>query len=784
MALAPDASALAVFEHSRDEVSVLELPSGKPRWAAPLPWSGWALDNGVLAFSPGGKLVALSHDKGDVRVWEARTGRLLHTFAASKGGPVAFSPDSRKLAFAHKWMVEICDLETDNRLITWKGDGWADALAWSADRRTLLACEPLGAEDNPCDHLSQWDVTTGKRVQVWCPNRAGEPYTTALSRTGKLVAVLRKDARLEVQDAASGREVFRTPMEVKFQSLPEFSSNGRCLVGLARDVLYMWDTMTWKLLRSVPLQPGAVDSFVLSADGDTVAFRSRRDSAIHVWNLDRTKPLCELPGHRGGPLLVAFSADGSEVVTVQSACSSGPDKIPATWSLRRWDAATCEEKLRVVKEMGEVEEAVVSGDGRRAGLVLADSTLALWDTERGQELRRWALPSREDRIRSHVELTVGDLLPMGFAFTLDGQELLAGGHGRLHRWDTFSGRELPAQAVQGAGRLVLFSSRPQHHAWLKVNASPDTWLQSMDVKTGRLGPRFPDGPRGASDLAVTTDGRTLAAVYRECVPLWEMASGSPRGEVPETARVFGVLALSPDCRLLAATAANGTDILLWDLAAGKARAVLKGHREEPVSLAFSPDSRRLVSGSAENVAYIWDVTGTTPAERLDDKQLEGLWRDLHSPDAACAYRAIWRLAGDPEHGVPFLRQRLLTPSAEAPRMARLIEQLSDDSFKVREAASTELARFGTLAVPALVEAKKGKQSAEAQTRINSLLSRLPAGVPPSAQLVGIRVIESLERAGTPEGRKALEEIGRQKMWRDEIQSTLRRMGGPARAPRE
>jgi WD40 repeat protein len=780
MALAPDASAIAVLQAFRDEVVVSELPSGKPLWTAALRSSGGScINNDVIRFSPDGKTLALSHitspDTGDVHVWEARTGRLLHRFASDGGGPLAFSPKGRRLAYAHHEAVDIRDLESGKCLSTWKVEEWASPLAWSVDGRTLLVCDHPPVDRKVRNRLSERDALTGKELRSWLPYREGTPWTTTLSPDGKHFALQVNEASLRVQDTASGREAFRTPAGARFRSLPVFSGDGRRLVGVAEGVLHVWDTSTWKLLQSVAVQPSYVYSLVLSADGGTAAFCSELDNKVHVWDLAKKRPLCEFPGHRGVPVQVAFSADGREVVTMAWHCFRDEENaIRSTWSLRRWDAETGAQTRRLEKDIGEVDEVVLSGDGQRAGFALASATLALWDVEREREVRRWPLPRRE-----HPEPIMRLATVTSFTFSSDGREMLATGGGKLHRWDTASGKELPGYTVPGTLDVYLPRGRLQYDGSLPVKSyGPDWRLRLLDTKSGRLGRRFPIAHFGAQDIALSADGRTLAALQEGRVQLWEVATRESRGEVPGAETGVGIVVFSPDCRLLAVPAKDHETILLWDLRAGKVRARLKGRGGVEI-LAFSPDSRRLVSGGG--VPYVWDVTDSTPEARLDDKQLEGLWRDLHSPGGAAAYRAIWHLAGDPAQSVSFLRQRLLTASTHGARMARLIDQLSDDSFKVREAASTELARFGTLAVPALVAAKKGKLSPEGQRRINELLAKLPPGTPPSAALIGSRVIEALERAGTAEARKMMEEIGKQEMWRDEVQSTLRRMGKTAQA---
>lgn len=57
----------------------------------------------AIAFSPDGKLLASGAWNGEVRLWDATTGSLVHTFAWQLGSidSMAFSPDGRLLATVH-----------------------------------------------------------------------------------------------------------------------------------------------------------------------------------------------------------------------------------------------------------------------------------------------------------------------------------------------------------------------------------------------------------------------------------------------------------------------------------------------------------------------------------------------------------------------------------------------------------------------------------------------------------------------------------------------------------
>jgi hypothetical protein len=283
-----------------------------------------------------------------------------------------------------------------------------------------------------------------------------------------------------------------------------------------------------------------------------------------------------------------------------------------------------------------------------------------------------------------------------------------------------------------------------------LNAASGHLLRKMDPAEAAL------FKTPINEATASADGRTwavLAWLDGPKVVLFEAATGQQRGLLnPGRHRVLA-LAFSPDGRLLAT---GGEELHLWDLAAG--RIAWRGEAPgglDVTSLAFSPDGTRLAVGGYDSAALVYDVGellgGKKPAPpKLSADELENLWTDLSGGDGARAYRAVLRLAAS-HQGVPFLGERLAgLPTPDERRLARLLADLDDNDFAVRERATRELERLGKAAEPALRKALEGAPSAEVRTRVKALLARCDR-----QHLQAERALEALEMAGTAAAREVI-----------------------------
>jgi WD40 repeat protein len=145
-------------------------------------------------------------------------------------------------------------------------------------------------------------------------------------------------------------------------------------------------------------------------------------------------------------------------------------------------------------------------------------------------------------------------------------------------------------------------------------------IRRREAATGKELPPLarPSGkiPRMFGALALSPDGRTVAAADNEGVLLWDAATAKVQATLrQEGQRFIRALAFSPDGRLLATAVGDPPGrthepgvIVLWDPSTGRQLATLTGHTNAVNALAFCPDGRTLASGGQDRTVRLWDMT--------------------------------------------------------------------------------------------------------------------------------------------------------------------------------
>ncbi len=696
-----------------------------------------------IAVSPDATLIAVGEQQNGVRVWDVGSGKELHYFQGEGGHDadfVTFSPDGKTLAAAHgNQIIELWDVST------WKLKGALKGhqervlrLAFSPDSKVLYSA---GLDST----IRFWDVAERREIRrlggfkFTESDKDAPSWRLAIAPDGKTLVAGRMDGTLSLVEMATGKELRRWKADLEWVRAFAFSPDGKILASTFRNGIRLWDPQTGKRLDPFTegmTRPGDIhfspDGKFLAVADDSQTLRLI-DAASRKERVSVEMPFMSLSS-------VAISPNSRTVAFAERPFLGRPGEL---CRLRLLDVATGKEKDLFRQQAGFLQQVAFWPAGDTLTARSSDQLIS-WDMK-GKELKRWQIP--------------GQWWTAGIAFSPDGRTLARDGDegeflsldAELSLWDTRSGKKIRSfgEKQQSDRSLLIFS---------------------------------PDGKTLASARGLGGDGKASDVI------LWEVASGKERCRLKQRSRQVTDLVFTPDGSLIATAARDNSigpaePIHLWEAATGEEVGRLSGHSSTVESLAFSPDGKVLVSGSCDTTILFWDpwtmiAARKPPAGKLDRDRWNGVWRDLKEEDGVRAYQAIDILARSPNEAIAFLRQALqFGPVPDVRVLARLISDLDDDNFATREQASAQLARIGPPAGLALRRALEGKPSAEARRRLTELVTRLEEQRSGPERLRTHRVIETLERIGTAEAKKVLQELRTVADWPavEEAQAALDRL---------
>jgi RNA polymerase sigma factor (sigma-70 family) len=703
--------------------------------------STWALPQELLAagFSADGRLAVLHDGKRSLQLWDLTTRKKIRTFedggVLSSDVSAAFSPDGRTVlttiavngipGLLRAWDVATGRQRWHEGRLAWPA-GWRIAGFLPDSRAVVLL-------DNYTARVSVRDLATGNETRAFATLPGNSFFTSRLTPDGKILLLATGKPSVRSWDLATGKE--RPPLIGHVEPVRRIAlfGNGKTLATGGDDsFLLVWDWPEGKLRRRIELQSNrSVSHLEVCADGKRIevglwpdraarffdlatgkeepvypeahtaqvqglAITSDRkvvsggnDNTLRLWDLATGRQVRSAPtGLRLGVMSMSLSSDAKLVATGD--INEGQVRVftlPSCRLLRAID--TGGKSIRGVHFCGKTRLLLINGDEAKPGTGSAPF-LALWDVERGREVRRLKLIPTDWQDR---------------ALSSDGRLLAGGIHERLSVWDFPGDRE---------------------------------W-RALPVKT-------------PNPLTFAPDGRTLACSEWERFGVWELGSAQPRWRIqrPLKSDYVSALRFSPDGRWLAV--GRGPRIELRDALNGNLIHIFDGHAGNIASLAFSPDSKRLVSSSYDTTMLVWDLAGVLARQRRpeapDDAALAAAWTDLGNNDPSRVRPAMALLIDAPGRSVPLLRKRLRPATAlDVKKIARYVADLDSDDVTTRERASRELEKAAEQAEEALRRLLASKPSPEARRRAERLLRQLAAPIAKEDRLREMRALEVLEHIG-------------------------------------
>jgi WD40 repeat protein len=505
-------------------------------------------------------------------------------------------------------------------------------------------------------------------------------------------------------------------------------------------------------------------------------------NAIHLAESDSGKPLHAIDGHRWAPWVrfavhsrdTLVSSDSAKAYLWDTRSWKGTDRVvfPRRKSRSGWvdmgttagmDRGVSVEKRLYVKEDDERLELREIGsnrlvrrlgdDAERGGWVCfsaagnrlvryEDGLASIFDVESG--MRLWAVPRSKGIWLGYNCPPV--LSPKGTFFAKNPR------HAEIHLFEVNSGKRLRGFVRQAEGDDGKRGSILGFHFSADEQVIAGEFHEEVRAASGR-------SEKVGVMLWDVNSGKVIQEIvlWPEVYVFWREALNAPQ---------LAAMTISNDRRSLALSGKGSKTVEIWDIASGTKRGELAGHVGPVVDLAFSPDDRLLASGSEDTTVLVWDLNQPLqPAkfqQRLGEEELALHWRTLSERDAKQADTAIWSLLHAAKDSVPFLKKRLRPVThSDTAHVRVLLDTLDSKDFKARSRAEAELARHGELVLAELEAAAKQRNSLEKQRRLDGLLRKAheaarPFGTPD--RIRQWRVVEVLERIATREARALLRDL--------------------------
>ncbi|EMD30703.1 hypothetical protein CERSUDRAFT_120339 [Gelatoporia subvermispora B] len=349
-------------------------------------------------------------------------------------------------------------------------------------------------------------------------------------------------------------------------------------------------------------------------------------------------PLLQMSGHAGHVFSVAFSPEGTRVV------SGSWDRAARLWDTRTGDLLM--DPLEGHRKT--VSSVAFSPDGAVVVSGSLDETIRLWNARTG-ELMMDPLEGHSGGVRC-------------VAFSPDGAQIISGSMDHtLRLWDAKTGNQLlhAFEGHTGDVNTVMFSPDGMQ----VVSGSDDSTIRIWNVTTGEevMEPLAGHTDRVRS-VAFSPDGTQIVSGSNDdTIRLWDARTCAPiiHTLVGHTDSVFSV-AFSPDGTRIVSGSADKT-VRLWDAATGRpVMQPFEGHGDYVWSVGFSPDGSTVVSGSADRTIRLWsaDIMDTNQSPHVAPS-------DTALPDGTLSQGSQVQVLVDNEHSAPGTNMKLRSVPSES-----------------------------------------------------------------------------------------------------------------------
>jgi WD40 repeat protein len=355
---------------------------------------------GVSAFSPDWKLAFTT----DTKVWDLETGNVKYSLRSYTNSiiTVGLTSDSRSVIVGRgDAQVQIWDLAR-GRILREFGEeisqehflgseGLKDMLL-SPDGEKAYIIKSFSFMFSSDQTVGVWSTSEGKRVNEFKGLKDSTTATLSISLDGRYILAVRSGgfmsgiAYADLWDISSGKRVQSIQAEgSSFISASAISPDNKLIAtGETRDwdwlfrskgITRLWDVSSGKEYKRFVGHSAGVAAVAFSPDGSMLLTGSE-DGTARLWHTQGGE-IERFTGHTGVVTTVAFSPDMQMVV------AGGSDG-----SIRLWSIQSGKQLQRFDGHTGGVASIKLSADGTKIVSMGTDDSAMLWDIKTGRNIVR------------------------------------------------------------------------------------------------------------------------------------------------------------------------------------------------------------------------------------------------------------------------------------------------------------------------------------------------------------------------------------------------------------
>jgi WD40 repeat protein len=257
--------------------------------------------------------------------------------------------------------------------------------------------------------------------------------------------------------------------------------------------------------------------------------------------------------------------------------------------LKLWDLNTLAEQRTYIAHNRSAEAVAISPDGKRIASGADDGLVRILDASDGLEIFLLSAPPRAVR---------------ALAFSPDGKFVAVGGDdAKLRIWDVSGDR--PQRPVRTFDhKMTIWSVAYAPNGKFLVTGSEDGTARVWDTNSNGNEVRGLQTPGPVHGVAISADGRYVAAGSARTVHVWQMETGFPVRQMEPGGATNAVAFGGTDGRVLAV---GGTDknVRLYDPETGRLLTTLEGHTAMINAVTFASDGSVLATAGRDGNVMLW-----------------------------------------------------------------------------------------------------------------------------------------------------------------------------------